>query len=409
MGFYGSLMDTMDYGTFSLQDNPFEKIRAETMLAYEADGNLNLDEILKTMTPTEADFQIAQVLKRVLGGAGIIFSLEGPHGMGKSSRAYAIQTTFQQQKGLAFVWKVAESKDVGQLTFRLINSIGARILSSNIGEPTKQKIGDIVQTYLESLGAHEGEGELDSYQVGQDIGKIFKYIADEGVPSCFIIDDFEEAVSTPGFIDIIAELTRFSLGTKKHMLMFCSNISVSQELKGGVHTEVEIHPLSKENARELIEKRLTYYRTDTKRKGLDPFQPGVIDRANELAQGNPRYLLRIMYETLEIALKKQLDEIDESIISSGELVAREEEARRLREELRTTLSDQEMNLFFKLIEDFGGGPISPMPLSQKLDMSYPTCHRILTTLAQKDVVSKSKQGKSILFQVKNRYMPVFGT
>ncbi|MEM3526081.1 MAG: ArsR family transcriptional regulator [Candidatus Jordarchaeaceae archaeon] len=405
---YDILIKKDKYKQFFLKGNPFVKTSAEAMTE---------EEILETLVFTAEDEAIATNIEIVLSGGGATISLVGDYGTGKSVRAIAIAKTFRNHGGLVFLCKVP-SGDPVRFANALFESVCTEALSLNLPVEEKDFIFEI-REYYKNLTLKKLE--LDSHKAGRDLASVFSILSKNDYSTCFIIDEFEELISAGSESEIreAFTLTREYLsrvhGLKKHITVICSSPKSWQMVKdihpaviSRIMAEIEFQDLDNDAAIELVSKRLKIYRDGDAPDPLFPFTREVVERANEVAYRNPRYLLVILRSTLEAALKREgSQKVELQDLDTGIRLARGKLSTSILKRMKEELTSREFDIFLKICEKFDGGPVFASQLAESLDIDQGNISRYLNKLAKMGYLDQKREGQKVLFEAKELYKIVF--
>nr|MDO8079900.1 ArsR family transcriptional regulator [Candidatus Freyarchaeota archaeon] len=405
---YDILIKKDKYKQFHLKGNPFVKTSAEAMTE---------EEILETLVFTAEDESIATNIDIVLSGGGATISLVGDYGTGKSVRAVAIAETFKKHGGLVFLCKVP-SGDPVRYAIALFESVCPEALSLKLAVEDKDFIFEI-REYYKNLTIKNLE--LDSHKAGRDLASVFSLLSKNDYSTCFIIDEFEELISAGNEREIreAFTLTREYLsrvhGLKKHITVICSSPKSWQMVKdvhpaviSRIMAEIEFEDLDNNAAVELVSKRLKIYREDNPPNPIFPFTREVIEKANEVAYHNPRYLLVILRSTLEAALKRDGSQrVELQDLDTGIRLARGKLSTSILKRMKEELTTRELDIFLKICEKFNGGPVFASQLAESLDIDQGNISRYLNKLAKIGYLNQNREGQKVLFEAKELYKVVF--
>lgn len=239
--------------------------------------------------------------------------------------------------------------------------------------------------------------------------------------TCFIIDEFEELISAGNEKEIreAFTLTREYLsrvhGLKKHITVICSSPKSWQMVKdihpaviSRIMAEIEFEELDNNSAVELVSKRLKIYREDNPPNPIFPFTKEVIEKANEVAYHNPRYLLVILRSTLEAALKRESSQsVELQDLDTGIRLARGKLSTSILKRMKEELTTRELDIFLKICEKFGGGPVFASQLAESLDIDQGNISRYLNKLSKIGYLDQNREGQKVLFEAKELYKVVF--
>jgi DNA-binding transcriptional ArsR family regulator len=405
---YDILIKKDKYKQFHLKGNPFVKTSAEAMTE---------EEILETLVFTAEDESIATNIDIVLSGGGATLSLVGDYGTGKSVRTVAIADTFKKHEGVVFLCKVP-SGDPTRYARALFESVCPGALSLELPVEDKDFIFEIRDYYKNLIMKNF---ELDSHKAGKDLASVFSILSKNNYSTCFIIDEFEELISAANEKEIreAFTLTREYLsrihGLKKHMTVICSSPKSWRRVKevhpaviSRIMAEIEFEDLDNHAAIELVSKRLKIYRDSNPPDPLFPFTRKVIEKANEVAYYNPRYLLVILRSTLEAALKRvDSQRIEYQDLDTGIRLARGKLSTSILKRMKEELTTRELDIFLKICEKFSGGPVFASQLAESLDIDQGNISRYLNKLAKMGYLNQNREGQKVLFEAKELYKVVF--
>jgi DNA-binding transcriptional ArsR family regulator len=175
-----------------------------------------------------------------------------------------------------------------------------------------------------------------------------------------------------------------------------------------IMAEIEFEELDNNAAVELVSKRLKIYRENNPPDSIFPFTKEVIEKANEVAYHNPRYLLVILRSTLEAALKRENSKrVELQDLDTGIRLARGKLSTSILKRMKEELTTRELDIFLKICEKFDGGPIFASQLAESLDIDQGNISRYLNKLAKIGYLDQNRDGQKVLFEAKELYKVVF--
>jgi len=265
------------YLRWMLRANPFAYLSSES-----------LEEVKKVHVDTDIDDKLADILDKVVKNRekGLIF-LVGEFGTGKTHRLRLIGEILEEAS--TFYVKI-DVDDFSTAIYRIAHVIKSgipiKLLKRRIPKDPDQLIEIIIN-------------ELNSYDL-----------------AVLLLDEVENVVV---------------FGTRKDAELFSKAISmIFQRLNGGKaivigcippaydimkrlmdvpHEKIEMKRLSPAEASRILKKRLEYYRAlmnkEARDFGLDePFTEDLVIKMNEMAEGNPRKLMKLARNVLAVLTKE---------------------------------------------------------------------------------------------------------
>jgi type II secretory pathway predicted ATPase ExeA len=290
------------YERYGLLGNPFRDLSS----------NQNV-EILHV--PQKSDALIEELKDEALGKENqIIIAILGDTGVGKTEKLAFLKEAGKKKKIFCVHTKAdAETQDI--LTDILESAL------KNYDQSVWGKINAPAwyRTSTKLLKQIKKRLDTDFEGTGESIAKILNV----NVPSFLLLDDIDSVSDEKSFLrffshllDIIIPGVLIVFTITKH-----SNMSIfknSSMLEKKITRKITLSPLSNEEARLLIAKRLLTKRIVDDLDVFYPFKQEAIDYLNAKARGIPLCLLKLACSTLEKAQEKRVIQIDRNMV--GEVI-----------------------------------------------------------------------------------------
>jgi len=366
-----------NYDKFSLKGNPF--------LALSSESIKNIEDIHVSQT---TDARIAQALSHVLQRESVCLCLVGELGSGKTQRLHGITNLILGQGGYALYRKM-DASDV----FRVAEEIFANFYTYE-EEPTfMEKLTRLFEKKRRRRNVlHElREKTFDSTFLGERLKKEMGRHA----PSAFLLDEMENLMEgTPAELILFFEMLRTYISDLPPSSIFACATTPAGFLKmkelfpafvSRFHYVIDTERLAAEKACELVAKRLTLTRTRELVDPLFPFDTGSVALANDIARGNPRFLLRVLQiVTTEAAREKFANKIDDRFISQTI------RAPTTVQEYLSKVPGDLRDIVSLIVKKYNGGPASVIQISKDTKTSVTTAYMLLGELAQLRLLSENK-------------------
>ncbi len=360
-----------DYSRFHLRANPFTQLSSE--------GIENVEEFHVSQN---ADARIAEAIANVMEGASIAISLIGDLGTGKTQRLKGITHVIENTGGMAVYLKV-DSSDIIRTT--------VDIFSSFLPEKTSflGRIRGSKDTFLLN------KENYDSSELGESLKENMGFYA----LSALLLDEVENILVSPErdlilFFEMLRQfISAMPPGCLFIMATTPDGFARMQELFPAFvvrfHYQLHSEGLSDDEAVELARKRLEKEKEPTKESlnPVYPFEESAIHLANDMANGNPRLLLRVLQIVLTAAACDELvDLIDDRYVSSTMRTPSsvDEYISRVPKDLRDIMS--------LIAKQYEGGPVSYIQLSKDTKSSPTQVYTKLEELVSMGLL-EDKKGK----------------
>lgn len=335
-----------DYERFHLKGNPFTQLSSE--------GIQNIEDIHVSQN---VDARIAEAIANVEEGASIALVLVGDLGTGKTQRLKGIRNVIEDAGGLAIYLKV-DSSDIIRTTTDIFDYF---VPHETPGFFERLRSRGSEEVYVLTVENY------DSSELGESLKEnISAYRL-----SALLLDELENIMMAPEKeLILFFEMLRQFISSMPFGCLFmvaCTpeGFSRMQELFPAFvvrfHYQLQAGGLSEDEAVELVKKRLELVR-ETGKESLNPVYPfdeSAIHLANDMANGNPRILLRILQIVLSSAACDELvDLIDDRYVSSviRTPTSIDEYISRVPKDLRDVMSS--------ITKHYDGGPVSYIQLAK---------------------------------------------
>jgi|GEM_PF-342522 len=341
------------YGTFNWKENPFAfEIIPETFVGYEKQK-------------TDLMAAIEQKEKAVL--------LLGPTGSGKTTMSRWLENELRKNREITTLFISKAPAKIDELIAQL-NSLFAlpwylRFLS--VLNPNIKNTSEIVEKLSRKLGKKRLVIIVDeAHESSVECLQWFRVIADHVNATL-----------------VLSALPVFEGFLEKHL----------ETLRKRVTTRVVLSMLTRDEVKELIEKRIAYASNG---EGKNPFTEDAIDKIYEISSGFPREVLRLCNDAVHRAVLEFAERIDSSYIT-GEPVKRTE--------LEVKEHIFEVTRFPKrqreVIDALLSGASTPGEILEKIPLekyksrehALRSVNNILQRLLKQNVVLRKKQGKTYVY------------
>ncbi|RDD53044.1 MAG: hypothetical protein BA066_06520 [Candidatus Korarchaeota archaeon NZ13-K] len=265
------------YLRWMLRANPFAYLSSES-----------LEEVKEVHVDTDVDERLARLLEDVISGENkrMIF-LVGEFGTGKTHRLRLIGEVFENAS--TFYVKI----DVDDY-LTAIQRIASVVKGNFPIKVIRRRLPEDPEVLIDLI-----KEELNSYEV-----------------SILLLDEVENVVIFGNRRD--AELfskavSKIFQGLKggKAIVIGCipPAYDVMKRLMEAPHDKIEMRKLSPVEASRILKKRLDYYREMLNREARDlgieePFSEDLVIKMNEMAEGNPRKLMKLARNVLAMLIKE---------------------------------------------------------------------------------------------------------
>lgn len=366
-----------NYEKFSLATNPF--------LALSSESIKNIEDI---HVSTTTDAKIAQALSHVLQHEAVCLCLVGELGSGKTQRLHGIANLIQSQGGYA-LYRKSDASDVYLVAEEIFGNF-----YTYPEEPTlAEKIISLFRRRRKKRNvlAELKDKTFDSTFLGERLKKeMGRY-----KPSALLLDEIENLMEGDhAQLILFFEMLRTYISDLPPTSLFvCATtpqgyIKVKELFPAFIsrfHYIVDTQRLTAEKACELVAKRLVGARNRELVDPLFPFDTASIALANDIARGNPRFLLRILQIVVtEAAREKFADKIDDRFIS------RTIKAPTTIQEYLSKVPSDLREIVSLIVKKYNGGPVSIIQISKDTKTTVTTAYMLLGELVQLRLLEESK-------------------
>jgi hypothetical protein len=299
------------YGRYGLASNPFRELTSDNIRAIDLmHVEQEIDEELNTLREEIQDRESKAVI-----------AILGRLGAGKTERLLLFREWAKKQGYMCIFEDV--TMDANALLLRICRS-----LIENSKELDFVK-GFSAPKWFKELQRAEKKSKKD-----YDPERVATAIANalnSTVPSLLLVNDLHNLRQSPEmerFLQTLQVLmNKIDPGV---LIMMSSNhsdfihfLEINRSLEQRINRAIKIAPLKDEEAAYLLAKRMVARRLVEDMDPLYPFSKESISFLNEVADGNPRQLLRISSIVIEKAAKKKISRIEKGAIE--EIMEEEDE------------------------------------------------------------------------------------
>ncbi len=375
--------EKLDYDRFNLESNPFSRLSSE--------GIKDIDDIHVFQN---IDSKITEMLSEVINKkSSVAFALVGDLGSGKTQRLKGVHRLFQEA-GFSMYIKIDTNDPI-----KIIKDIFS--VFYYMKEDRKNRFDRFKDRFDRFLGKKLEFDEIWELKSGEfkstEIGSTLKeYMSDFDV-SCLILDEVENLVSAPeekliSFFEVLRQFIS-DMPDSSLFVMACTKEG-AEKIKNSnpaffmrLHRVLELEPFTNEKALEMVEKRIAKERIDPEKdlNPIYPFEKSGVTYVNDMVDGNPRLLLRMLHTVLTSAVKNDLIEIIDDryvsdLLSTPSSV--EEYILKVPEELR--------DLVTLITKKFNGGPVSYIEIAKETKMNPTAVYENMKELTGMGLMTNEK-------------------
>ncbi len=364
------------YDKYGLISNPFSKLASEGINDF---GDIHVRQ--------DADSMLRNILNDVVeGGSSSAISLTGPLGAGKTQRLKMISNEVERKNGKTIFIRVDTTNPI-KLTKDVFKEF----------QEEKEGLSLLIEKFWRKLGR---EDPLEQYLSDKDnyrskkLAELLRKKFEDYDHAAIILDEFENFENADQeskmlffefirhFISDLPEGTIFAIACTPTAYDIYK--SLFSAFFARLHYEVSLGTMEKEEAQEMVKKRLKGKRTRTRSQTLYPFTQESIDYIHDTANGNPRTILRLLHLVLMEGARKDLEEINSENISKilEEPKSIEEYMNRIPPDLKTDIKT--------IMEEFNGGPVSYIEVAKKLKTRSVNEYERLEELRRMGFLKKQK-------------------
>ncbi len=350
-----------DYSKFALSKNPFSILSSE--------GITNVEEIHVSQG---IDTRLAEILSEVIDKrSSIAISIVGELGTGKTQRLKGVRKLITDSGGFVHFQKI-DTNDILAISQGILNVFQNKEDAGAIEE--KPGIIEAIKRFFLNPPESESTDRLvlkrETYDPQEVARKLKEGLATQDI-SAILLDEMEN-VTTASESDLIQffESLRAFISDMPSGCIFSFACTpdfynrVKSEFPAFIirlHAELKCEQLTDKKAFELIKKRLSLVRIDDTIDSLFPFDESAVKLSNNIANGNPRILLRTLHSILASAARDPvIDIIDDRFVTR--IVAApnslDEYISKVPEDLRILIN--------AIIDKFGGGPVTYIQMSKAI-------------------------------------------
>jgi ABC-type dipeptide/oligopeptide/nickel transport system ATPase component len=372
-----------DYERFHLKENPFTQLSSE--------GIQNIEDIHVSQ---KVDARIAEAIANVGEGASIALVLVGDLGTGKTQRLKGIRNVIEDTGGLAIYLKV-DSSDIIRTTADIFDYFVPEETPSGFFDRFRSKESEEVYVLT-----------IENYD-SSELGETLKENMSAYKLSTLLLDELENIMMAPEKeLILFFEMLRQFISAMPYGCLFmvgCTpeGFTRMQELFPAFvvrfHYQLHAVALSEKESTELVQKRLELVRESGKESinPVYPFDESAIHLANDMANGNPRILLRILQIVLSSAACDELvDLIDDRYVSSviRTPTSIDEYISRVPKDLRDVMSS--------ITKHYDGGPVSYIQLSKDTKVPPTQVYMKLEELVSMGLLEETKGKYQVVERVR---------
>ncbi len=364
----------------------YEKLLGLKRNPFKALSLISPDEASSLFVKQEGDGLLLAMVAETIAGSGSAFiALTGPKGSGRTHRMLVIEDTIEKAGGEVLYFDVAMASGPDILD-RLIKT--AMSLSSGITVKIKRGL----LGYSETIPEEELE-EIRSSPV--KIGDIILGALVKHRPAAILLDGLHNAIQMGEywrfiFFEAIREIvSSMPEGIVVAMAMSNGTYEKMDEnfpaLSSRLHHRFFIHPLTNEEALMLVEKRVKAYQIQ--RSSQMPIEEEVITKVNELIEGNPRRLLKLLSRTVDLAVLLGKRKVDMDVLDSILRVdaPKYEYIKRSVEKFKDEL--------FVLVQEFDGGPVELEAMAEAMEATLSEERTKLEAMVIAGLIEKDATGR----------------
>ena len=328
---------------------------------------------------------LAMVAETIAGSGSAFIALTGPKGSGRTHRLMVIEDSIERAGGKVLYFDVAMASGPDILD-RLIKT--AMSLSAGIAVKIKRGL----LGYTETIPEEELE-EIRSSPV--KIGDIILDALEKHRPAAILLDGLHNAIQMGEywrfiFFEAIREIVS-SMPEGIVVAMAMSNGTYEKidesfpALSSRLHHRFLIHPLTNEEALMLVERRVRAYQVH--RSAQMPIEEEVVVRANELIEGNPRRLLKLLSRAVDLTVLLGKRMVDMEVL--GSMLKVDEP----KFEYVKKAVDKYKDELFVLVDEFDGGPAELEAIAEAME-AIPSEERVkLEAMVIAGLIEKDSAGR----------------
>ena len=364
----------------------YEKLLGLKRNPFKALSLISPEEASSLFVKQEGDGLLLAMVAETIAGSGSAFiALTGPKGSGRTHRLMVIEDTIEKADGevLYFDVAMASGPDILDMLIKTAMSLSA-------GITVKIKRG--LLGYSETVPEEELE-EIRSSPV--KIGDIILNVLVKRRPAAILLDGLHNAMQMGEywrfiFFEAIREIvSSMPEGIVVAIAMSDGTYEKVDEnfpaLSSRLHHRFFMHPLTNEEALMLVEKRVRAYQIQ--RSSQMPLEEEVVVKANELIEGNPRRLLKLLGKAVDLAVLLGKRRIDMDVLDSILKV----DAPKF-EYVKKSVDKYKEELFI-LVDEFDGGPAELKAIAEAMEAT-PSEERIkLEAMVIAGLIEKDAAGR----------------
>ena len=364
----------------------YEKLLGLKRNPFKALSLISPEEASSLFVKQEGDGLLLAMVAETIAGSGSAFiALTGPKGSGRTHRLMVIEDTIEKAGGEVLYFDVAMASGPDILD-RLVKTA----MSLSAGITVKIKRG--LLGYSKTIPEEELE-EIRSSPV--KIGDIILGALVKHRPAAILLDGLHNAIQMGEywrfiFFEAIREIVS-SMPEGIVVAMAMSNGTYEKvdenfpALSSRLHHRFYMHPLTDEEALILVEKRVRAYQVH--RSSQIPFDEEVITKVNELVEGNPRRLLKLLGRTVDLAVLLGKRRIDMDVLGS---ILKVDEPKF---EYIKGAVEKYKNELFVLIEEFDGGPTELEAIAEAMEATPSEERTRLEAMVVAGLIEKDSAGR----------------
>ena len=364
----------------------YEKLLGLKRNPFKALSLISPEEASSLFVKQEGDGLLLAMVAETIAGSGSAFiALTGPKGSGRTHRLMVIEDTIEKAGGEVLYFDVAMASGPDILD-RLVKTA----MSLSAGITVKIKRG--LLGYSKTIPEEELE-EIRSSPV--KIGDIILGALVKHRPAAILLDGLHNAIQMGEywrfiFFEAIREIVS-SMPEGIVVAMAMSNGTYEKvdenfpALSSRLHHRFYMHPLTDEEALILVEKRVRAYQVH--RSSQIPFDEEVITKVNELVEGNPRRLLKLLGRTVDLAVLLGKRRIDMDVLDS---ILKVDEPKF---EYIKGAVEKYKNELFVLIEEFDGGPAGLEAIAEAMEATPGEERTRLEAMVVAGLIEKDSAGR----------------
>lgn len=291
------------YERYGLTGNPFRDLSSETL------DVIDIFHVNQSMDP--ALDQMRSEVMEMENKAVVVLLAE--LGAGKTERLLLIQEE-ARRKGYFCVLRniTRETKWVAKGVAESLLEEGKRANKKKMVQP--RWLAKVKKLYRTAHKSYDPEWA----------GEVIAEALNGSAPAFLLLNDIhglESGQDTPTFLNTLhAIFDNLEPGVMVVMTSdtnyFKENIAKDESLVARINRIFVVPPLNDKEASLMIAKRLLAKRVVKEMASFYPFTESSIAEMNRRAEGNPREILKMADQVLEVAVRKKTIQIDEDLVSS---------------------------------------------------------------------------------------------